>query len=357
MKMITKPFWALLVIGIFSALTYSIFSLSKDNDESLDINLADVKNTTDAKTDIKLAPLNAFTDNEPDQLQRSFSLISDNRPTQKPTKVPIYSLDSIKDLFDSLNYNSQSWQQGNREVPRLTFSTVTEKWQRNAKNIPVDEKKMIFFRLMAPLILLSNEKMLLERRYIESKANSDEKVIKLALKYKVIDEETRQSIESLSDEQRATLLNRVDIVPPSLVLAQAAEESGWATSRFTIEGNAFFGQWDFSGNGMVPKQQRTELGNYGIAKFDSPLASVIGYLININTNKAYQKLRDLRAKLRKNNAPISGLELAGTLDKYSERGQAYIDSLRAMIRYNGLDQVDEAYLSDANPIHLITGSQ
>ncbi|MCW3173348.1 glucosaminidase domain-containing protein [Shewanella subflava] len=357
MKIMTKSFWALLGIGILSVSAFMIFSLSTDKDESLDITLADVKNTTDAKTDIKLAPLSAFTDNEPDQLQNSFSLISDNRPTQKPKRVPIYSLDSIKNLFDSLNYNSQSWQQGNREVPRLTFNTVTEKWQRTANSIPVEEKKMIFFRLMAPLILLSNEKMLLERRYIEVNANSDEKVRKLALKYNVIDEEFLESGASLSDEQRTTLLNSVDIVPPSLVLAQAAEESGWATSRFTIEGNAFFGQWDFSGNGMVPKQQRTELGNYGIARFDSPLASVIGYLHNINTNNAYQKLRDLRAKLRHENAPITGLALASTLDKYSERGQAYIDSLRNMIRFNGLDQVDEAYLSDAHPLHLITGSQ
>ena len=106
----------------------------------------------------------------------------------------------------------------------------------------------------------------------------------------------------------------------------------------------------------MPKQQRTELGNYGIARFDSPLESVIGYLININTHDAYQKLRDLRANLRLSNERITGLELAGTLDKYSERGQAYIDGLRNMINYNRLEQVDEAYLSDDDPIHLMTGN-
>ena len=125
-------------------------------------------------------------------------------------------------------------------------------------------------------------------------------------------------------------------MPPSLALAQAAEESGWATSRFTIEGNAFFGQWDFSGKGMVPKQQRKELGNYGLAKFDTPLASVKGYMLNINTTSAYQKLRDKRQKLRKNNQAITGLALVDTLDKYSERGQAYIDSITEMITYNRL---------------------
>lgn len=146
-------------------------------------------------------------------------------------------------------------------------------------------------------------------------------------------------------------------MPPSLVLAQAAEESGWATSRFTVEGNAFFGQWDFSGNGMIPKQQRKELGNYGLARFDTPQASVEGYMLNINTNAAYIKLRELRRDLRADSQAITGLELANTLDKYSERGQAYIDGIQQMIRYNKLDQVDAAYLSDNATLHLITSNQ
>lgn len=136
-------------------------------------------------------------------------------------------------------------------------------------------------------------------------------------------------------------------------LAQAAEESGWATSRFTSEGNAFFGQWDFSGKGMIPKQQRKELGNYGLARFKSPLASVKGYMFNFNTTGAYSKLRQKRAEVRAEGMKATGLELAGTLDKYSERGQAYIDSIRTMIRYNRLQDVDEAYLSTGPNISLI----
>ncbi|UJF21484.1 glucosaminidase domain-containing protein [Shewanella sp. OMA3-2] len=367
MKIINNKVLALVcLLSVFITAYATIISTpdtsSKNNKLNTELYIASVATEIKANDndqtslDIQVAPLTEFADNLPDQLQNSFALISDNRPIIKPKKVLVHSLDSIKHLFDSIHYNSHSWQQGNREVPRLTFETVTEQWQKNAHNIPVDEKKMIFFRLMAPLILLSNEKMLLERRYIEISANDNDKVLQLAQKYKVIDSTELKNTTTLTDEQKTTLLNRVDIVPPSLVLAQAAEESGWATSRFTVEGNAFFGQWDFSGNGMMPKQQRTELGHYGIARFDSPLESVIGYLININTHDAYQKLRNLRANLRLNNEPITGLELAGTLDKYSERGQAYIDSLRSMIRYNQLEQVDEAYLSDDNPIHLITGN-
>lgn len=281
--------------------------------------------------------------------QTSFTAVSDERPTKKPKDMRVNSLDELMALFDSLNYNTQSWQQGNREVPRLTFESVSERWQRTSNQIPVQQKKMVFFRLLAPLILVANENILLERRLIAESPLDDVLLQKIAFKYKV----TKDDNTVLTEQQRRTLLEEVDILPPSLVLAQAAEESGWATSRFTVEGNAFFGQWDFSGKGMIPKQQRKELGNYGLARFDTPLASVEGYMLNLNTNNAYKKLRQLRAKLRAENKPITGMELAGTLDKYSERGQAYIDGIRQMISYNKLDQVDEAYLSDAAPLHLI----
>ncbi|MFT5788484.1 MAG: Bax protein [Shewanella sp.] len=283
------------------------------------------------------------------ETQMSFINVSDERPTKKPKDIRINSLDELSALFDSLNYNTQSWIDGNREVPRLTFESVSERWQTTSNQIPVQQKKMVFFRLIAPLILVANENILLERRLIESAPLDDILLHNIAVKYRII----KSVDETITEQQRQMLLEEIDILPPSLVLAQAAEESGWATSRFTVEGNAFFGQWDFSGNGMAPKKQRKELGNYGLARFDTPLGSVEGYMLNLNTHNAYKKLRSLRASLRASNSPITGIELAGTLDKYSERGQAYIDGIRQMIRFNKLDQVDEAYLSDAAPLHLL----
>jgi uncharacterized FlgJ-related protein len=277
-----------------------------------------------------------------------FSYASNDKHTYN--NVEIKSLDELMALFKKHHYTSQDWQQGNREVPRLTFEGVSEKWKEASNHIPVTQKKQIFFRLMAPLVLLSNEKIIAERDIVKSAPLSSPALLSIAKKYRVL----KKSDSALAEEQRQTLLEQVDIMPPSLALAQAAEESGWATSRFTEEGNAFFGQWDFSGKGMTPKQQRKELGNYGLARFDSPLASVEGYMFNINITGAYKKLRVLRAKLRKENKAITGLELAGTLDRYSERGQAYIDGLRSMIRYNKLEGVDDAYLSDTIKIKLIT---
>lgn len=268
----------------------------------------------------------------------------------KVMKVEIHSLDELMSLFEKYQYTSKHWLSGNREVPRITFTKVSENWKKTSNNIPVKLKKQVFFRLMAPLVLLSNENILKERAIIKSAPLDSKRLVAIAIKYRAI----KKGVTSLSQAQRQKLLTQVDVMPPSLALAQAAEESGWASSRFTEEGNAFFGQWDFSGNGMVPKQQRKELGNYGLARFSSPLASVEGYMLNINITSAYQKLRDLRASLRQKNKAITGLELAGTLDKYSERGQAYIDSIRSMIRYNKLQDVDNAYLSNNILIELTT---
>lgn len=281
--------------------------------------------------------------------KKSVAAEDGQKKTQGPKIVEIRSLDELIALFDRLNYNSNHWSEDNREVPRLTFDQVGENWSTTANEIPVPIKKQLFFRLMTPLVLVANENLLSDRQLATESRLDDPVLIDLALKYKVI-----PVAETLLDEkQRQELLSRVDILPPSLVLAQAAEESGWGCSRFTIEGNSFFGQWDFSGNGMVPAQQRKELGNYGIARFESPLASVEGYMLNINTHQAYQNLRDLRASLRANNKRLTGVALAGTLDKYSERGQTYIDAIRALIRFNRLEPVDEAYLSESRGLHLI----
>jgi uncharacterized FlgJ-related protein len=275
---------------------------------------------------------------------------SRQNPEFTPHSISISSLDELMALFDSLNYTVQSFQEGNKAIPRLTFDAVGEEWRSVSHQIPVKQKKTVFFRLITPLVLLANEKILQERQIIMSAPLDDIELLALAVKYKVLG----STDMSLLEAQRQTLLERVDILPPSLVLAQAAKESGWGTSRFTLEGNAFFGQWDFNGKGMEPKQKRQGLGNYGLARFDTPLASVEGYLLNLNTHNAYQKMRDLRVQSRDDNQLITGLALAGTLDKYSERGHAYVEGIRQMIRTNKLHLADETYLSDDAPLHLLT---
>ena len=126
-------------------------------------------------------------------------------------------------------------------MPRLTFDRIRENRKKTSQEIPVPAKKEVFFRLMAPLVLIANEQIFKTRQLATEIDLADPQLIVLAVKYKVLPD----TVTSLEEKQCYQLLARIDILPPSLVLAQAAEESGWASSRFTIEGNAFFGQWDF----------------------------------------------------------------------------------------------------------------
>ena len=271
-------------------------------------------------------------------------------PIQVETNtIEIASVEELNQLFNDLNYTAQSWKAGLREVPRIYFTKVTEDWKQTSDKIPVKEKKNIFFRLLGPLVLMSNEAIEKERSRLKTEPIDSKWTQDLAIKYKVIKKEDK----TLSPVQLKELKKRVDIIPPSLALAQGAEESGWGTSRFAAQGNALFGQWDFSGNGMRPAQQRKELGDYGLARFDTALDSVKGYMLNLNTTQAYEKLRTLRLELRQKNEKVTGWKLAETLDKYSERGQAYIDGLHAMMSYNKLQATDDAYLKDGPKIHLV----
>lgn len=136
------------------------------------------------------------------------------------------------------------------------------------------------------------------------------------------------------------LLLRIDIIPPSLALAQAANESAWGTSRFAREGNNYFGQWCYSrGCGLVP-EARDDDASHEVASFASARQSVRRYVNNINTHYAYADLRQRRAQLRAAGETITGLALAPTLINYSQRGQAYVDELEAMIRFNELTAYD-----------------
>jgi len=138
------------------------------------------------------------------------------------------------------------------------------------------------------------------------------------------------------------LFMAVDIIPASMALAQAANESAWGTSRFAVQANNLFGQWCFKpGCGVVP-QQRPEGATYEVKLFSTPSEAVGQYMLNINRNRSYQKVRNIRHSYRSQQQVISGNSLAGGLENYSARGEAYIEELRSMISYNKLKQWDVA---------------
>lgn len=209
------------------------------------------------------------------------------------------------------------------------------------KHVPV--KKQRFFEYLTPVIRAENARIGLQReRLLELAARwrrGEPRGLLAAAFLDVLAHEYRVDAEALSPRELiAELLERVDVIPRSLVLAQAAKESGWGSSRFARHANNLFGQWCFKpGCGIVP-QERPDGMTHEVRSFESVRESVASYMRNLNTHRSYQDLRRLRARLRAADRPLSGLRLAEGLVHYSERGDDYVREVQAVIRQNGLEQ-------------------
>jgi len=163
-------------------------------------------------------------------------------------------------------------------------------------------------------------------------------VVDLAITYDVVTETIND--KAIVDE----LLLRVDVIPASLVLAQAANESAWGTSRFALEGNNIFGQWCFEeGCGIIPNR-RVEGATHEVKSFDTIEAAIEGYFLNINTHAVYANFREERARLRRLGRNLDPILLARGLDRYSQRGENYIDEVQTLIQQNDLRERDRRWL-------------
>jgi len=136
----------------------------------------------------------------------------------------------------------------------------------------------------------------------------------------------------------------MDEVPVSLALAQAAKETGWGTSRFAIEGNALFGQWTWSGEGIKPAGADSSDGDHKVMKFKVLKASVRAYQRNLNTHNSYREFRLARAIMRDNEEELDSLTLANYLDKYAATGKEYTKVLKKIIEQNSLKDFDKVKL-------------
>lgn len=265
--------------------------------------------------------------------------------------------DSIEYL-KSINYWNEKSHHEEQDAPRIILVASSGHWGVRSKNIPVEVKKEIFYRTITPMVLFANELILDDREQLEAihkKLEKEQTLNPAELNYLQTSAE-EYGLEVIADlkELATLLLERVDIVPPSLALGQTAYESGYYTSRFAREGNALFGQWTYSGKGMKPKEHRASKGNYGVAAYKWPFDSVRSYMKNLNTHSAYQGLRDKRAELRRQGGNASGLVLAETLSSYSEKGMTYVKTLKSIISANDLEVADRTYLRD-EPVTLIVG--
>ena len=204
----------------------------------------------------------------------------------------------------------------------------------------ITEKKRAFFAYLLPEIRRQNSIVEKERKMVFSllQVYSDNKQLDphesevldmLKKKYKL------NVIKDIPVEEiLGQLIIKVDTIPEQLILVQAANESGWGTSRFAVKGYNFFGLWCFErGCGFVPAQ-RDDDAVHEVARFRDLSHCVMTYIRNLNRLYAYQGLRQIRLHLRKNNKPITAIALSKGLMSYSERGQDYIDELHNMLRVN-----------------------
>ena len=190
-------------------------------------------------------------------------------------------------------------------------------------------RKEVFFNYLLPAIHKKNAEILELRSAISNDALSDKQLYDLSNKYRIK--------TSISKEE---LLKVIDILPPSLVLAQAANESNWGRSRFAKEYNNYFGIWCFSkGCGVVPKE-REENATHEVARFNSLEDCIDYYVLNINRSYAYEDLRQIRKNQRENLEAITGIVLAEGLGNYAVPGDEYIDSIKSLINFNQLERHD-----------------
>ena len=248
----------------------------------------------------------------------------------------------VADVFGRIGYHLEAVRR-HGEVPRVFLATLPE-------DLPsirgVAKRKAVFIQTALPLILHVNELILHDRARIKAlKAAFDAGAeVSGGDRVWLADKAAEYGLEKIDYE---ALLRRVDVIPPSLALAQSAEESGWGTSRFAQQGNSLFGQrvWKPHRKGLVP-EGRPDGERFRVRAFDHLIDAVKSYARNLNVHNAYDEFRRARAALRRDEGRLDGYSLTATLHRYSERGRDYVETLRAIIRVNGLGFFDSVRLGD-----------
>ena len=260
--------------------------------------------------------------------------------------VDIYSLNNsvsesvylsaarIKKLFKETDYNLNDVRKNKLVKPiALTLLPNELKKIENSK-----KRKEFFIQIILPLIIKENNIIKKDRRtlfdIINKSNNSASEIIWLEKKYKQY---------GVKSKDLSTLKIRMDEIPVSLAIAQAAKETGWGTSRFAQEGNALFGQWTWSGEGLKPKQAK-EGEDHKVMKFNILQASIRAYQRNLNTHSTYKNFRKARAEFRDLRKPLDSVKLSKYLNKYAETGNQYVEVLQKIIIQNKLQDFDDAKL-------------
>jgi len=242
--------------------------------------------------------------------------------------------ETASNLFDDLGYDLKAVRAGQKVKP--IYLTKLPKDIKSLGN--TQQKRELFIKIILPLILDENNKIIEDRK----------KLFKILGKnFNTVGERVwlkrRFKQYKIDDQDLSKLKMRMDIIPVSIALAQAANESGWGTSRFALEGNALFGQWTWSNKGILPANKDPDK-SHKVMQFQILKASVRAYKNNLNTHNAYKEFREARAKLREEGETIIGLKLTKYLKNYASIGEKYVIILDDIIERNVLTDFDKADL-------------
>ncbi len=260
------------------------------------------------------------------------------------TLEKIYNATLTEENYISKDNNLESILETNL-VPNIIISKLPS----NIKTLQSSEKrKNLFIKIALPIIIKENEKLALLNNKIRNLGKRIDFISRSDAKWLI----SKMKEYKLKEYSIDKLLQKVDKIPVSLALAQAAIESGWGTSRFAIEGNALFGQyiWDQNKNGIVPKNR--DLGeSYKIKSFANLSDSVSSYMKNLNTNHHYSEFRLNRYIMRKNNLPLNGITLSHYLYNYSVEDN-YSEKIKNIIKTNKFEDFEYLEMEDQNKIKL-----
>jgi len=251
-----------------------------------------------------------------------------------PSNTVRLSASTLEQLFKDTNYSLKNVRK-TKLVKPIVISLLPEEMKmiQNTK-----KRKNLFIQIILPLVLDENDRIELNRKKLFSilnkNHNSKSEKVWLNKKFKQY---------GVLNKDVSTLKIRMDKIPVSLAIAQAAKETGWGTSRFALEGNALFGQWTWSGEGIKPAGASVE-DTHKVMKFKILQASVRAYQRNLNTHPSYKKFRLIRAALRDDNVELDSLILVNYLSKYAATGEEYIKILKKIIQQNDLKDFDDVKL-------------
>ena len=251
-----------------------------------------------------------------------------------PSDTVRLSASTIEQLFKETDYSLKNVRKTKLVKPvKLSLLPNEMKMIESTK-----KRKNLFIQIILPLIIEENNRIKLNRKKLFSILNKNHNSNE---EKKWLNEKFKQY--GVLNKDLSTLKIRMDTVPVSLAIAQAAKETGWGTSRFALEGNALFGQWTWSGEGIRPAEADNN-ATHKVMKFKILKSSVRAYQRNLNTHSGYTEFRMARAELRDNGRNLDGLILATYLNKYAQTGTEYVKIIKQIIKQNNLTDFDDVKL-------------